>query len=133
LALVEVGGRVRITLVDSRNEGRTGVVRLHKDTYLSEGPLMLVEFDDHDYILRPVWENQDWYKDWQVEEVENMRDPDRIPLVLNTVREYWEKNPDLRLGQLVQNFAMVEGYDDAYPLEDSKLLDLLDERLANNG
>jgi hypothetical protein len=131
LALVAVGGRVRITLVDSRNEGRTGVVRLHKDTYLSEGPLMLVEFDDHDYILKPVWENQDWYKDWQVEEVEDMRDPDRIDDVLSYVREYWQNNPDLRLGQLIQNFAMQHGYDDAYPLEDDVLVGLIIKWMLN--
>jgi len=32
-----------------------------------------------------------------------MRDPDRIPLILEKVRELWEKYPDLRLGQLIAN------------------------------
>jgi len=30
-----------------------------------------------------------------------MRDPDRIPKILNEIKEVWEMNPDLRLGQLI--------------------------------
>lgn len=32
-----------------------------------------------------------------------MRDPNRIPTILNLLREYWEANPDLRLGQIIGN------------------------------
>jgi uncharacterized protein YihD (DUF1040 family) len=62
-----------------------------------------------------------------------MRDPKRIPQILTVVQVYWEKNPDLRLGQLIQNFAMVEGYDDAYSLEDDALVELILTRMANSG
>ena len=34
-----------------------------------------------------------------------MRDPDRIPVILEQVRVLWEKNPDWRLCQLVVNVA----------------------------
>ena len=30
-----------------------------------------------------------------------MRDPERIPKVLEAIREVWERNPNLRLGQIV--------------------------------
>lgn len=32
-----------------------------------------------------------------------MRDPNRINRALEALRYYWEKNPDLRLGQLINN------------------------------
>lgn len=34
-----------------------------------------------------------------------MRDPKRIPRILETLRRYWTKYPDLRLGQIVGNFT----------------------------
>lgn len=30
-----------------------------------------------------------------------MRDPNRIPEILETLRQVWSKNPDLRLGQII--------------------------------
>jgi len=49
-----------------------------------------------------------------------MRDPARIPLVLEALRIYWEQNPDLRLGQIVSNLAP---FDTAlFYLEDATLL-----------
>ncbi|MBX9901383.1 MAG: hypothetical protein K2Y28_11435 [Burkholderiaceae bacterium] len=30
-----------------------------------------------------------------------MRDPNRIPVVLDALRRVWERQPDLRLGQLI--------------------------------
>jgi len=38
-----------------------------------------------------------------------MRDPDRIPVVLNYLEEYWKRNPDLRLTQLMWNLAGDKG------------------------
>ena len=32
-----------------------------------------------------------------------MRDPERIPEILDKLKEVWEKYPDLRLGQLIDN------------------------------
>lgn len=34
-----------------------------------------------------------------------MRDPKRIPRILNLLEEYWSRYPDLRLGQIVGNFT----------------------------
>ena len=34
-----------------------------------------------------------------------MRDPKRIPEVLDELRKVWEKSPDLRLGQLIDNIV----------------------------
>lgn len=45
-----------------------------------------------------------------------MRDPQRIPLVLEAVRKAWERVPDLRLAQLIGNVA-------GYGTEDEALLE----------
>ena len=34
-----------------------------------------------------------------------MRDPARIPKVLAALHAFWEKNPDLRLGQIISNLT----------------------------
>jgi len=52
-----------------------------------------------------------------------MRDPDRIPRILEKLRRYWERYPDLRLGQLVGN---VNTRYDPYHLEDDLLEEWLD-------
>ena len=39
-----------------------------------------------------------------------MRNPDRIPVILEQVRELWEQHPDWRFGQLVMN-VMRHGID----------------------
>lgn len=38
-----------------------------------------------------------------------MRDPERIPVVLEWLQEYWYQNPDLRLTQLMWFLAAKEG------------------------
>jgi hypothetical protein len=42
-----------------------------------------------------------------------MRDPNRIEPLLALLREYWQKHPDMRLGQIVKNAydACWEGAD----------------------
>lgn len=35
------------------------------------------------------------------EATKSMRDPKRIPIMLEALRKAWERNPDARLGQLV--------------------------------
>ena len=57
-----------------------------------------------------------------------MRNPKRIDVVLDELREYWVKNPDLRLGQIIAN--CVRAYDgrlncDAFFIEDDIMLDIL--------
>jgi uncharacterized protein YihD (DUF1040 family) len=55
-----------------------------------------------------------------------MRDPKRIEAVLERVREVWERNPDLRLGQIVINAAKAASYQD---LSQSRLFYIEDEQL----
>ena len=52
-----------------------------------------------------------------------MRDPGRIPEVLNALWAYWIKHPDLRLGQIVSNASSQHRSDpDPYYLEDEDLM-----------
>ena len=54
------------------------------------------------------------------------RDPARINGVLAVVRQVWEAEPDLRLGQLICNAARVySGDTDPFNLEDDKLVEAL--------
>jgi uncharacterized protein YihD (DUF1040 family) len=53
-----------------------------------------------------------------------MRDRKRINRILKTVKNIWEKNPELRLTQLLGN---VFGYTDCYYTEDNELEKLLKE------
>lgn len=57
-----------------------------------------------------------------------MRDPTRIDRVLEVVKKYWERNPDLRLCQLLGNCF---GFNDLYYVEDDVLVKELDN--AYNG
>jgi len=47
-----------------------------------------------------------------------MRDPKRIDRILKLIEDIWKKMPDMRLGQLLYNFAEFEG--DIYNYEDSE-------------
>lgn len=52
-----------------------------------------------------------------------MRDPARIPRMLDALRRAWERSPDLRLGQLVSNAARHHGaWPDVFSVEDDDLL-----------
>lgn len=51
-----------------------------------------------------------------------MRDPSRISRVLELVRKCWETQPDLRLGQLIQNVC------EPYYTEDEELEEKLTAR-----
>jgi len=53
-----------------------------------------------------------------------MRDPKRIPVLLAKIQAFWEKNPDLRLGQLVSNLA---GNEDVFYVEDYNLEKTLEQ------
>ena len=52
-----------------------------------------------------------------------MRDPDRIPEMLELLRKVWQRHPDLRLGQLVFNAARMSdaGIEDVFSVEDGSL------------
>lgn len=54
------------------------------------------------------------------------RDPARIDIVLEEIRSYWHRNPDLRLAQIVGNAASRAGYGNGgYGMEDDVLLNNL--------
>lgn len=57
-----------------------------------------------------------------------MRDPNRIPKVLEYVQRVWERNPDLRLGQLIVNL-MTPRFADIFYVEDDQLLDAIRKEL----
>lgn len=57
-----------------------------------------------------------------------MRDPARIPRVLALLDEYWHRYPDLRLAQIIGNFAP---FSDTYHYEDDALIAALEEALAS--
>lgn len=53
------------------------------------------------------------------------RDSQRITVVLSEMQKVWEKNPDLRLGQLIMNCCPNENV--LYNIEDDKLLERIRE------
>jgi uncharacterized protein YihD (DUF1040 family) len=54
------------------------------------------------------------------------RSPERIPIILNKIQKIWEKNSDLRLGQLIIN-SYACSIDQLYNVEDEVLLENLKE------
>ena len=66
---------------------------------------------------------------------ESMRDPKRIERILNLLRAYWSQNPDLRLGQLITNFAHTDAIfyteDALFEAELRKSVDVLTQIAAD--
>ncbi|MGE3142370.1 MAG: DUF1040 family protein [Hyphomonadaceae bacterium] len=59
-----------------------------------------------------------------------MRDPDRIERILELLRLYWSRNPDLRLGQLITAVTRDAFPDaDKFYLEDDTLERALEHAL----
>ena len=54
-----------------------------------------------------------------------MRDANRIEPMLELVRKLWIAYPDMRLGQLVHNAAVMSGWktNDVFYIEDDQLAD----------
>lgn len=52
-----------------------------------------------------------------------MRDPNRIPEILAILQQGWEKVPDWRLGQLIENLKRYIGVDDLFYIEDDKMIE----------
>jgi uncharacterized protein YihD (DUF1040 family) len=62
-----------------------------------------------------------------------VRDPNRIIPILDAIREIWEKDPDLRLGQLLFNLMRATRPDpDVFSFEDDMLMKRL-KRVAEVG
>ena len=53
-----------------------------------------------------------------------MRDPNRIPIILDQIENLWKQYPDLRLAQLIINVAH-------YATEDDDLIKLIKEQFKN--
>lgn len=60
-----------------------------------------------------------------------MRDPARIEPFLDTLKEAWEKVPDWRFMQLVNNMQRSMG-DDGFYLEDNECLDFIKQAFEIN-
>ena len=54
-----------------------------------------------------------------------MRNPNRIYEILNLLRRGWEKVPDWRLGQLIENLKRYIGIDDLFYIEDDKMIECI--------
>jgi uncharacterized protein YihD (DUF1040 family) len=50
-----------------------------------------------------------------------MRNPQRIPKILDLLEKAWQEVPDWRLGQLIENIARDMEWNDAYYMEDDDL------------
>lgn len=59
-----------------------------------------------------------------------MRDPARIPVVLDELRKAWEREPDMRLCQLINAVVDQDPFyrDDPYYLEDDRLVERIRQR-----
>lgn len=58
-----------------------------------------------------------------------MRDVKRIPMILKRLEEIWAKHPDLRLGQLIENFrfCLNQKKIHIYGIEDEEFIEELEE------
>ena len=52
-----------------------------------------------------------------------MRNPNRIPEILATLKQAWEKFPDWRFGQLIENLKIDIGVNDLFYIEDDELVE----------
>ena len=50
-----------------------------------------------------------------------MRNPNRIYEILNLLQRGWEKVPDLRFGQLIENLKRYINIDDLFYIEDDEM------------
>ena len=61
-----------------------------------------------------------------------MRDPDRIYEIMTLLQAGWQKVPDWRFGQLVENLKRYIGVDDLFYVEDDKLKEKIIDYFAFN-
>lgn len=54
-----------------------------------------------------------------------MRDPKRIAVLLRILEIGWEKVPDWRFGQLIENFKRYIGKQDLFYIEDDDMMEEL--------
>jgi hypothetical protein len=56
-----------------------------------------------------------------------VRDPNRIPEFLALLQKCWERVPDWRFGQLIENFKRFSGKPDLFYIEDDEFEKILKE------
>ena len=61
-----------------------------------------------------------------------MRNPDRIYEIMTLLQAGWQKVPDWRFGQLVENLKRYIGVDDLFYVEDDKLKEKIIDYFAFN-
>jgi uncharacterized protein YihD (DUF1040 family) len=60
-----------------------------------------------------------------------LRDPARIEVLLELLRQYWKQNPDLRIGQIITNLSSSKRMSiDPYYIEDDMIINSLKEELS---
>jgi hypothetical protein len=60
-----------------------------------------------------------------------LRDPSRIEVLLELLRQYWKQNPDLRIGQIITNLSSSKRMSiDPYYIEDDMIINSLKEELS---
>lgn len=52
-----------------------------------------------------------------------MRDPNRIPEIMALLQRGWQKVPQWRLGQLIENLKRYIGVDDLFYIEDDEMIE----------
>ena len=55
-----------------------------------------------------------------------MRNPKRIPVILNELKNYWEKYPDMRFFQMLISLPLENATNDLFFYEDDQLLKSLE-------
>lgn len=55
-----------------------------------------------------------------------MRDPKRIKPLLAEIEKQWERFPDWRFGQLIENMKRFYDINDLFYIEDDKMLKLIE-------
>lgn len=54
-----------------------------------------------------------------------MRDPKRIPYILELLEKGWSQMPDIRFGQLIENLKRYIGVHDLFYIEDEQMVEYI--------
>jgi uncharacterized protein YihD (DUF1040 family) len=52
-----------------------------------------------------------------------MRNPNRIPEIMALLQRGWQRVPDQRFGQLIENLKRYIGVDDLFYIEDDEMIE----------
>ena len=62
-----------------------------------------------------------------------MRDPERISVILDELRQFWMRHPDWRLGQVIVNLTEAKSTSDIFYIEDDVFLHKLQQSKDETG